>query len=47
MSNLSVRDLIADEIKSEELLTADKAAVSALYPDQVASGKPFPASRRT
>lgn len=41
MSNLSVRDLIADEILSEELLTLDKAAVQAKYPDQVASGKPF------
>ena len=39
--NLSVRELIGDEIRSEELLTADKAAVSALYPEQVASGKPF------
>jgi hypothetical protein len=37
----TVRDLVSDEIKSEELLTADKAAVSALYPEAVASGKPF------
>lgn len=37
----TVRDLVSDEIKSEELLTSDKAAVQAAFPEQVASGKPF------